>query len=158
MWLDYFPRGKVYGFDISDFSHVKHPRFIFVRGDGGSAEDMNRLAHTASVFDIILDDGSHASYHQQLAFKHLFPRLRSGGTYIIEDLQWQSPSFEGKSPLLPKTRDFMINYFEHNKYVKNELLTEDFMCFVKENLTSYAWFPAFDGKASPAKLFVFRKI
>jgi hypothetical protein len=157
MWLDYFPRARVYGFDISDFSHIKHARFTFVRGDGGSPEDVRRLAHVASDFGIIVDDGSHASYHQQLAFKNLFPRLRSGGTYIIEDLHWQSPSFEAKGPLLPKTRDFMIKYFEQNRYIWNHLLTEDFMRFVQENLTSFAWFPAFEGKASPAKLLVFRK-
>jgi hypothetical protein len=35
MWLDYFSRAHIFGFDISDFSHHEHPRFTFVRGDCG---------------------------------------------------------------------------------------------------------------------------
>jgi hypothetical protein len=157
MWLEYFPHARVFGFDISDFSKIQHPRFTFIRGDGGSRDDMERLARAASGFDIIIDDGSHASYHQQLAFKHLFPKLRRGGTYIIEDLQWQSPSYEGKPIPLPKTRDFMINFFENDKYVQNDVLSEDFMRAAKESLASHAWFPAFSGGASPAKVLILRK-
>jgi len=71
MWLEYFPRAHVHGFDISDFSHIHHPRFTFVRGDGGSSEDLQRLAKSAAGFDVVIDDGSHASYHQQLAFLHI---------------------------------------------------------------------------------------
>jgi hypothetical protein len=158
MWLEYFPRAQIYGFDISDFSHLKYPRFTFVRGDGGSQEDLARLARTASGFDIIVDDGSHASYHQQLAFRHLFPKLRRGGTYLIEDLHWQSPIYEGKQLSLPKTADFMIAYFEGGKYLPNDLLSRDFMREVKNSVISYAWFPAFSGVSSPAKIFVLRKM
>ncbi len=157
MWLEYFPHAHVYGFDISDFSQIKHPRFTFVRGDGGSSVDLQRLANAASGFDVIIDDGSHASYHQQLAFKHLFPKLRPGGTYIIEDLHWQSPIYEGKPIPLPRTRDFMVGLFEKDEYIPNEVLSEDFMRAVKSATASYAWFPPFNGGESTAKLFVLRK-
>jgi len=43
--------------------------------------------------DIIIDDASHASHHQQNAFLTLFPKLRSGGLYIIEDLRWQPKTY-----------------------------------------------------------------
>jgi cephalosporin hydroxylase len=36
--------------------------------------------------DIILDDGSHIGTHQIASFKALFPLLKDGGLYIIEDL------------------------------------------------------------------------
>jgi hypothetical protein len=157
MWLEYFPKAHIHGFDISDFSHLRHPRFTFIHGDSGSPEDLQRLATAAPSFDIIIDDGSHASYHQQLAFHTLFPKLRAGGTYIIEDLQWQSPAYEGKTVELPKTRDFMIDYFERNQYQPNDLLSENFMQSVKASLDAFAWFPAFNGEASTPKLFVVRK-
>ena len=157
MWLEYFPSAHVYGFDISDFSHMKQSRFTFVRGDSGSEEDIERLANTTSGFDVVIDDGSHASYHQQLAFKHLFPKLRPGGTYIIEDLQWQPSAYEDKPIPLPKTRDFMIGFFEGGEYLPNELLSEDFMRAARDFVASYAWFPAFNGAASLPKVFVLRK-
>jgi hypothetical protein len=157
MWLEYFPRAHIYGFDISDFSHMKYPRFTFVRGDGGSQEDLERLARSASGFDIIVDDGSHASYHQQLAFKLLFPKLCAGGTYIMEDLHWQPPIYERKQISLPKTADLMIKYFEDGECLPNGLLSGDFMREVKNSVASYAWFPAFSGGSSVAKIFVLRK-
>jgi hypothetical protein len=157
MWLDYFPLAHVYGFDISDFSHMKHPRFTFVRGDGGVPEDFERLVKTTDGFDIIIDDGSHASFHQQVAFRNLFPKLRSGGIYVIEDLHWQSPTYENNFGPLPKTRDFMIEFFENGVYLPNSLLSESFMAEVEESAFSFAWFPCFSGAESVAKLVVLRK-
>jgi hypothetical protein len=62
MWAEYFYNAKIYGFDISDFSHMNHPRFKFTRGDSGSEQDIRRLSAVTSHFDIIIDDASHASY------------------------------------------------------------------------------------------------
>lgn len=157
MWLDYFPNAHIFGFDISDFSHMKHSRFTFVRGDAGSEKDVDRLANETSGYDVIIDDGSHASYHQQLTFRHLFPKLRPGGTYIIEDLQWQSPYFEDQYGSLPKTAEFLISYFENGRYIPNSLLSEAFMSEVARSLGSFAWFPAFNGDASPPKVAIFRR-
>jgi len=157
MWLDYFPQAHIYGFDICDFSHMKNERFTFIRGDSGSVQDMRRLSNSASCFDIIIDDGSHASFHQQNAFKHLFHKLNPGGIYIIEDLQWQSPTYENNYTKLPLTRDFFISFFEEDRYIENPLLSADFMHSVHSSLSNYAWFPAFNGNASPAKIFVLIK-
>lgn len=106
MWLDYFRDVHVTGFDISDFSQFVTERFKFVRGDLGATEDLAKLKEDGDTFDIIVDDGSHASYHQMLAFQELFPCVRKGGFYIIEDLHWQPPDYERILPKAPKARDF----------------------------------------------------
>lgn len=111
MWLKFFPKAQVCGFDISDFSWINDPRFAFVRGDSGVQADLERAA-ALGPFDLIIDDGSHASFHQQLAFKVLFPLLRPGGLYIIEDLQWQSPFYEDALPATHKTSDVIDNWFK----------------------------------------------
>jgi len=53
--------------------------------------------------DIVIDDGSHRSSDQKIAFETLFPLLSNHGTYIVEDLEhsyfWKS----GGIPYLPKT-------------------------------------------------------
>ena len=51
----------------------------------------------------------------------------------------------------------MISFFESDDYLPNALLSEDFMRAVKDSLASWAWFPAFSGEASLAKVLVFRK-
>lgn len=38
-------------------------------------------------WDIIIDDASHVPRHQLSAFKRLFPKLRPGGLYIVEDME-----------------------------------------------------------------------
>jgi len=41
----------------------------------------------AAGWDIIVDDGSHHPMHMLTSFKHLFPSVRAGGLYIIEDVE-----------------------------------------------------------------------
>jgi hypothetical protein len=38
-------------------------------------------------WDIIIDDGSHLPVHQLISFSELFPKIRPGGLYVIEDIE-----------------------------------------------------------------------
>ena len=120
MWLDYFPKAMVHGFDISDFSFFSHPRFTFTRGDSGVEADLKRVVARGERFDFIIDDGSHASFHQQLAFQTLFPHLEPGGLYIIEDLHWQSPAYEGSLPPTIRTAELIDKWFESGAFPQVE--------------------------------------
>jgi hypothetical protein len=155
MWLEYFSRAHIYGFDISDFSHHVHPRFTFVRGDCGHQEDLTRVADRTPFFDVVIDDASHASAHQQHAFKVLFPRVARGGLYIIEDLHWQSPYFEEATPDVPKTAAFFAKFLREGVYMDNPILTESEMVRFRDNLHSFSIFPDFQS-GSGIKLMVFR--
>lgn len=47
-------------------------------------------------FDIIIDDGGHTMNQQKTSFMFLLPLVRSGGLYIIEDLETSyMPSYGG---------------------------------------------------------------
>lgn len=96
MWREYFPRAQIYGFDIADFSAMPNmPGVQICRGDMGDQADLTRLIETSGgEFDVIIDDGSHASHHQQIALGFLFPQLKPGGFYFIEDLTYQPPRIE----------------------------------------------------------------
>jgi SAM-dependent methyltransferase len=156
MWLDYFSAGNIFGFDICDFSHIKNARFKFVRGDCGSEADLAKLVDGTQSYDIIIDDGSHASFHQQLAFRVLFPHLRPGGVYVIEDLHWQSPFYEDALPRVPKSADFFKHYLESNIYIENSLISREFMRQAREEMHSFALFPDFVHGGKP-KLLVMRR-
>lgn len=94
MWREYFPNAEIIGFDIQDFSAVPPtPNVHIVRGDMGNVSDLLALAEKGN-FDIIIDDASHASHHQQIALSVLFLFLNEGGYYIIEDLDYQPPQWE----------------------------------------------------------------
>ena len=116
IWLDYFSKAQIIGLDISDFSWFQHDRFRFVQCDMDQRENIKRAANIIGEVDIIIDDASHASHHQQFALLELWNILRPGGLYIIEDLQWQPAIFERFQ--YPKTSNFLFQfsingYFDH---------------------------------------------
>jgi hypothetical protein len=111
MWSDYFYNGRVTGFDIDDFSAVKRDRLRIIRGDQSRRDDLAQLAPPeGKSYDVVIDDGSHASHHQQISLGYLFKFVRPGGYYFIEDLAWQPPELE--PPGAPKT----LKVLEHLKF------------------------------------------
>jgi hypothetical protein len=68
MWLECFPKATVNGFDIADFSNVELPQARIFQGDQGNVADLERVAaEEAGPFDVIINDGSHASFSHPLA-------------------------------------------------------------------------------------------
>jgi hypothetical protein len=108
VWRDYFPRATLYGYDINDFTVFNQERTITFQGDQGSRADLDRFIaqHGEPEFRIVIDDGSHASSHQQASLAALFRHVESGGMYIIEDLGWQP------FPEAPKTLDVLLELRE----------------------------------------------
>jgi glycosyltransferase involved in cell wall biosynthesis len=120
MWKEYFPNSHIYGFDISDFSGFEDNRFTFIQGDLGKEDDYQKILTACDSFDIIIDDGSHASYHQLLAFLRLFDALKPGGYYIVEDLHWQPQDYENSLPAVPLAYNFFFHYIQNGNFLPTE--------------------------------------
>ena len=141
MWNAYFPRAHIYGFDIDDFSQVKIDRCTIIQGDMSSESDLDQLVRTiGGPIDILIDDASHASHHQQIALGRLFPHLRSGGIYIIEDLLWQDQYLEHKN--IPKTRD-VLRRLQVDGILETPLLSQEQRKFLQENIVKMRLFDSF---------------
>lgn len=87
MWTDYFPNAIVHGADIEPSfaecaSYSNRIRFHVV--DQGNEAQLKTLGQFAP-FDLIVDDGNHWWREQILSFNTLFPFVRNGGIYIVED-------------------------------------------------------------------------
>jgi hypothetical protein len=119
MWLDYFPKARVHGLDVSDFSWFEHERFTFHRCDMG---DRSQIARAVAGIDpapmIVVDDASHASHHQQNAFLEVFPKMPSGGLYVIEDLRWQPKTYEQAG--ITKTADLFRSYLDTRRFAHSD--------------------------------------
>lgn len=90
MWRDYFPKLYFVGYDINPdaekYQDLSNNAYIFI-GDQNSPEDLQKCIYShGGDFDIILDDGSHYSEHIITSFENLFPHVKSGGYYVVEDL------------------------------------------------------------------------
>ncbi|MBI5263392.1 MAG: class I SAM-dependent methyltransferase [Bradyrhizobium sp.] len=98
MWRRYFGEpATIVGIDIDPTcaERVDPPNIVRI----GSQDDRRFLEGVINEFgapDVVLDDGSHIGRHQRASFEILFPHLKSGGLYIIEDVHtayW--PDWEG---------------------------------------------------------------
>ena len=86
MWKHYFRRGLIYGLDIFDKTALSEDRMRVLQGDQGDRQFLDAMARQFGTFDIVIDDGSHMSHHVITSFNALFPLLRPGGLYVVEDL------------------------------------------------------------------------
>jgi hypothetical protein len=105
MWAEYFSNKDtvIVGADWfegkqGNSSHFPNPNYIFsqilspnirlAKLDQSDIGSLQKFAesYAKSAFEYILDDGSHLMKDQQTTFVTLFPLVKSGGVYIIEDL------------------------------------------------------------------------
>jgi hypothetical protein len=122
MWLEYFPKGRIHGLDVSDFSWFRHDRFTFHRCDMDARENIAAAAAGMPDFDIVIDDASHASHHQQYGFLELFPKVKPGGLYVIEDLRWQPEAYERAG--ITKTADLFRGFSESRSFSHSDPATQ----------------------------------
>jgi hypothetical protein len=87
MWKHFFPYGQIFGVDIHDKSFVDEDRITTLVGDQSDPESLIAIADKIGGLDVVIDDGSHFSPDVLTAFKTLFPLLRDGGIYAVEDTQ-----------------------------------------------------------------------
>lgn len=93
-WLEYFYLGQIRGIDIVEKTNPWNtpgespdPRYQFLQGNQGDPVMWQcAVANWGSDFDIIIDDGSHFSGDIITTFECLWPVLKSGGFYCVEDL------------------------------------------------------------------------
>lgn len=88
MWADFFQQGKIFGVDIypktflNNFPRIK--TFVCSQDDG---EGLGVILEETGTPDIIIDDASHVNPLTLRTFEILFPKLKSGGFYVIEDIE-----------------------------------------------------------------------
>ncbi len=101
LWESYFPNADLYFVDINPSLikyHSTRSQYHYV--NQADAKAMHKLANALSGnFDVIIDDGGHKMDQQIISFQALFPYVKSGGLYIIEDLHtsyWKEYGGHGK--------------------------------------------------------------
>ena len=88
MWKEYFPKAHIIGVDLNEkLSSLEEDRISFVCSDAVAEDLPQKLLYCNNNIMCIIDDCSHAWGDQRRSFEMLFPILKSGGYYIIEDLE-----------------------------------------------------------------------
>ncbi len=119
MWESYFKQATLHFIDIS----LKHVQYYSKRSryhvlDQSKPRDLLKLIRkVGGDFDIIIDDGGHTMEQQITSFQHLFPHVKSGGMYIIEDLHTSYWENYGGGDHSHTTVAFLKNLIDDVNYV-----------------------------------------
>jgi Methyltransferase domain len=71
--------------DRYGYGDAVKPYYAIDQADGPALEAIYRREFDETPLDLVLDDASHNLDATRASFNSLFPRLRAGGLYIIED-------------------------------------------------------------------------
>lgn len=116
MWAEYFPKGKITGIDIFNKSFLNHGRIWTYQGSQDDAMFLNGIILGIGHPDIIIDDASHINPLTIASFEILFPLLKPGGIYVIEDVHtsyWDNITYKGTKDLKGDSRSSVMNYFKN---------------------------------------------
>lgn len=155
MWLEYFTKANIFGLDVSDFAWFKDDRFSFVRCDMGTRENIQKATGELPGMNIIIDDASNASHHQQNGFLELFPRLKSGGLYVIEDLRWQPKMMEQAG--ITKTASLFQGYQVSGVFTHDDSDIQDQMNALRADISGCFVFQAGFNKKNRDQVAVIHK-
>ena len=101
-WFEYFHPEKIVGIDKTQRTDSKYFRSYVSNSDqarciktywGTDQADRKRLLEIVNdefegPLDLVIDDASHMYELTKISFETLFPLVRPGGLYIIEDWSW----------------------------------------------------------------------
>lgn len=128
MWCEYFSNGRVITIDLYDKTEIHTPNNSEVykcsQDNGG---DILRILNGRQP-DIIIDDASHINPLTIKTFEILFPQLKKGGIYVVEDTEtsyWSAVATDG-TDFKGGTHDMTVmNYFKRKADEINLIDTSD---------------------------------
>ena len=101
-FADYFdhPNSRITAIDIRIPVVKVRKNVKMIKCDQNDTAKLRRIAEAHGPFDIIIDDGSHRMVETKNSFDTLYPHVKPGGYYVIEDFmaQYLGQQFKGMLP------------------------------------------------------------
>lgn len=97
MWLDFFPKAHIFAMDVNFRQYREHPNHkqaeshrLHLLKCCNTQADIEQHRLVPDSMDVVIDDaGVHSLALQEVLFPLLWPLVRPGGWYIIEDVDPQ---------------------------------------------------------------------
>jgi hypothetical protein len=90
-WRDYLPNAMIIGVDTQPDTQFSEGRIHTRLADSTNPGELDTALQNLT-FDVIIDDGDHHPRSQLHTLHNLWPRLRRGGVYVIEDVLGPPPN------------------------------------------------------------------
>jgi hypothetical protein len=116
VWKEYFgDKATILGVDIKEKTYFEEDQIkVFI----GSQDDTSFLEDICKNYslDIVVDDCSHFAKQTTISFETLFPKLKSDGIYLVEDLyaSYRRRCQNYKQPFVEFTQDLVHGVIRHN--------------------------------------------
>lgn len=111
MWREFMPYAKVFGVDNNPDCAGEG---IFI-GSQVDKDFLDKVLSEVGIPRIIIDDGGHVGRETIKSFEILFPQVKSGGYYIIEDTSvWFNNHYSGANQGNGRTE--VYNFFSDLAY------------------------------------------
>lgn len=116
MWDEYFWRGRIHSVDIYPKTGIKVPaRCAIHQCSQTDSERLGMIINDCGQPDIIVDDASHINPLTIESFEILWPRLKPGGIYVVEDTEtsyWDAVASDGTDLKGGYHEGTVMNYFK----------------------------------------------
>lgn len=144
VWRDFFTNAEILGLDHLPFDDkFLGDRVTVDYIDQSNKEQVIEYSSKLTDYDIIIDDGSHKMYDQQITLAYFFKSLKSGGIFVMEDLH-TSPEVN-----IPEKNNFwkwgepgkvttleLLEHFNKTGEIISDYLTDDEKKYLKDNILS----------------------
>jgi hypothetical protein len=85
----YFAKARIIGLDVvlPEIDPSRYPSIAMFVCDQRDSARIDAICdeHVPGGFDIVIDDASHIGEYSLATYRALFPRVKAGGLYVIED-------------------------------------------------------------------------
>jgi len=106
MWREYFPVATVIGFDLHGKPSLYVPGTVIYQGSQDDEAFVKEMIEREGQPDVFIDDASHINALTIRTFEIMFPHLKPGGIYIVEDIHtglWVDNYSGNPEPMVPGT-------------------------------------------------------
>ena len=149
MWSQFYPTGEIVGMDIDISPFISRQRIPYnaasmevkignitvYSGDQENKYDLLKSLKYHKEYDIIVDDGGHTMKQQQITLGTLFPYVKSGGIFIMEDLH--TSFYGGYNPFDGNISTYdIIEKISMNERFESPYITQDQVNYILDNTKS----------------------
>lgn len=128
MWAEYFPQAKIVGIDLYEKELIMPPNVHLFKCSQNNATGMQKIFDITGAPTVFIDDFSHFNKETIETFQIVFPMLKQGGVYIVEDIEgswYPEHGFGGTTDYNDMNFPSSVNYFRkltngmNAKYIAN---------------------------------------
>ncbi len=130
----YFPNANIVGVDKNPFStNYRSKRIRTLHCDVSSEKNLASLSNYLNKdYDYIIDDASHNPIHQKLTLFSMFQNLKSGGIFVIEELNFFQSENNKDDPNQNFLRNLLIDVSKKSKTILKSKYNDKIMDFIDD--------------------------